>query len=131
MALEWREVVMRESGFTLVEIMIALTIFSIGVLSIIGMFIIAGKGIAGGNRSFTAVQMAKAQMELLRASPSVSDTASDLCSTGSTPAIECTYSIKKNTPSENLSTLEVIATWNEGDRERKLVLTSLRFDGNN
>ena len=39
MAMGWNKVDLREHGFTLIEVMTALTIFSIGVMSIIGMFI--------------------------------------------------------------------------------------------
>lgn len=130
MAMGRSNVDLREHGFTLIEVMTALTIFSIGVMSIIGMFIMGEKGIAGGNRSFTAVQTARAQMELLRNSAVQSPT-SDVCSTPSTSTIQCVWSVMKDTPEEGLSTLQVITTWYEGDKERQLVLTSLRFDGNN
>jgi len=121
---------MKEKGFTLIEVMIALIIFSIGALSIAGMFIIGEKGIKNGMKSFMAVQAAKAQMEILRHSD-MNDSPNDNCSTLSLSNIQCTWSIKKDTPEEGLSLIEVIATWFEGEKERELVLTTIRFDGNN
>ena len=127
MAMERREMDLREGGFTLAEVLIALTIFAIGILSITGMLMTGEKGVAGGNKSFTAVQKASSQMELLRGGI-VSEVMGKTCSTGSTPTIECTYSVRKDVPAEGLSTLEVISAWHEGERKRQLVLTTLRFE---
>lgn len=130
MAVEWRKVDMKNKGFTLIEVMIALVIFSIGIMSIIGMLMIGEKGIASGDKSFTAVQAAKGQMELLRSSIPP-DTSGDVCSTSTLPAIQCAWSVREGVPAEGLSTLEVIATWREGEKERSLVLTTIQFDNNN
>lgn len=127
MEMDWREMDLSKNGFTLIEIVIALTVFSIGVLSIIGMLVIGENGIKGGNKSFTAVQAAKAQMELLRASL-IPDAISDTCSTLSESNIQCEWSVQKDDPAEGLSTIEVVATWQEGEKKRELVLTYLRFD---
>lgn len=116
-----------ESGFTLIEVVIALAVFSIGILGIIGMLIIGEQGITGGSKSFTAVQAAKAQMELLRGSVKAS-TSGNICSTLYTVNIQCEWSANKDTPAEGLSTLEVITTWYEGDRKKELILRTLRFE---
>ena len=127
MAMDRRKLDLREGGFTLAEVLIALTIFSIGILSITQMLMIGEKGVVGGHKSFTAVQIARSQMELLQGSI-VSERLEETCSTGSTPTIECTYSIRKDIPAEGLTTLEVISAWYEGERKRQLVLTTLRFE---
>lgn len=130
MEVEWRKVDMKNKGFTLIEVMIALAVFSIGIMSIIGMLMIGEKGIASGDKSFTAVQAAKVQMELLRNSI-LPDTSGDVCSAPVIPAIQCVWSVREGVPAEGLSTVEVIATWYEGEKERRLVLTTIQFDGNN
>ena len=118
-----------EFGFTLIEVIIALAVFSIGILGIIGMLIIGEQGITGGSKSFTAVQTAKAQMELLRGTLQQA-AGSGVCPTQYTYNIQCEWSIKKDTPVKDLSTMEVTAAWYEGEKKRELVLTTLRFDGN-
>lgn len=130
MEMDGRTVDMSAKGFTLIEVTIALAVFSIGIMSVIGMLMIGEKGIASGDKSFTAVQAAKGQMELLRSSIPP-DTSGDVCSPPAIPAIQCIWSIRKGVPEEGFSTLEVFATWYEGEKERKLVLTTIQFDGNN
>ena len=115
-----------KSGFTLIEVMIALTIFTIGILGISGMLIIGEKGIMTGNKSHSAVQISKAQMEQLKGTPNV-EAGSGECTTIDTPEIQCQWSIRKDTPAAGLSEIEVKASWNEGEKKRELVLNTLRF----
>ena len=115
-----------KSGFTLIEVMIALTIFTIGILGISGMLIIGEKGIMTGNKSHSAVQISKAQMEQLKGTPNV-EAGSGECTTIDTPAIQCQWTIRKDTPAAGLSEIEVKASWNEGEKKRELVLNTLRF----
>ena len=115
-----------EYGFTLIEVMIALTIFTIGILGISGMLIIGEKGIMTGNKSHSAVQISKAQMEQLKCTPNV-EAGSGECTTIDTPVIQCQWSIRKDTPAAGLSEIEVKASWNEGEKKRELVLNTLRF----
>lgn len=115
-----------KSGFTLIEVMIALTIFTIGILGISGMLIIGEKGIMTGNKSHSAVQISKAQMEQLKGTPNV-EAGSGECTTIDTPEIQCQWTIRKDTPAAGLSEIEVKASWNEGDKKRELVLNTLRF----
>ena len=115
-----------KSGFTLIEVMIALTIFTIGILGISGMLIIGEKGIMTGNKSHSAVQISKAQMEQLKGTPNV-EAGSGECTTIDTPEIQCKWSIRKDTPAAGLSEIEVKASWNEGEKKRELVLNTLRF----
>lgn len=119
---------LNKKGFTLLEVLFALTIFCVCSLSISGMLIIGKRSISNGNKSFNAVQAAKAQMELLRGSV-LQTSSSETCSTLSESSIKCGWSVNKDVPEQGLSTLKVTATWNEGDRNREFVLTSLRFDG--
>ena len=115
-----------KSGFTLIEVMIALTIFTIGILGISGMLIIGEKGIMTGNKSHSAVQISKAQMEQLTGTPNIK-AGSGECTTIDTPEIQCQWSIRKDTPAAGLSEIEVKASWNEGEKKRELVLNTLRF----
>ncbi|MEK6538541.1 MAG: prepilin-type N-terminal cleavage/methylation domain-containing protein [Nitrospirota bacterium] len=115
-----------EYGFTLIEVMIALTIFTIGILGISGMLIIGEKGIMTGNKSHSAVQISKAQMEQLKGNPNI-EAGSGECTTIDTTEIQCQWTIRKDTPAAGLSEIEVKASWNEGEKKRELVLNTLRF----
>ncbi len=129
MEMGWGQVVMSDNpeyGFTLIEVMIALTIFTIGILGISGMLIIGERGIMAGNKSHSAVQISKAQMEQLRGSPNI-ETGSGECTTIDTPEIQCQWTIRKDTPAAGLSEIEVKASWNEGDKKRELVLNTLKY----
>lgn len=129
MEMGWGQVVMSDNpeyGFTLIEVMIALTIFTIGILGISGMLIIGENGIMTGNKSHSAVQISKAQMEQLRGSPNV-EAGSGECTTIDTPQIQCQWSIRKDTTAAGLSEIEVKASWNEGEKKRELVLNTLKY----
>ncbi len=118
---------MNEKGFTLLEVLFSLTIFTVCSLSIAGMLIVGKKAIANGNNSFTAVQAAKAQMELLRSS-AIPESTSDTCANLSGSSVKCEWSVRRDVPEQGLSTIDVTSSWNEGDRIRQIVLTTLRFN---
>ena len=73
-----RRQIINKKGFTLVEIMIALTIFSMGILGVAVMQISAIKGNASSSRLTTASAVAQGRMEELLAlnytDPLLSDT---------------------------------------------------------
>ncbi|MCC6544618.1 MAG: prepilin-type N-terminal cleavage/methylation domain-containing protein [Nitrospirae bacterium] len=113
-------------GFTLIEVLIALTIFTIGILGISGMLLIGEQGIATGNKSLSAVQISRAQMEHLRGDSNI-ETGSGECTALYFPEIQCQWTIRGDTPAADLYEIEVRATWNEGDKKRELELKTLRF----
>ena len=116
----------KKNGFTLIEVMIALTIFMIGILGISGMLLFGEKGITAGNKSLSAVQISKAQMEQLKGNSTV-ETGAGECTALYSPEIQCRWTIRGDTPAAGLHEIEVKASWNEGDKKRELVLNTLRF----
>ena len=56
-------------GFTLVEVLIALAVFAIGILAIYAMQITATNGSAGARKRTEALSWAANQMEILRTTP--------------------------------------------------------------
>jgi type IV pilus modification protein PilV len=56
-------------GFTLVEVMMALAVFSIGILAIYAMQVTATNGNGGARKRTEAVSWAANQMEILKSSP--------------------------------------------------------------
>ena len=117
---------LKKNGFTLIEVMIALTIFTIGILGISGMLLIGENGISTGNKSLSAVLRSKAQMEQLKGDSTI-ETGSGECTALYSPEIQCQWTIRGDTPAEDLYEIEVRASWNEGERKRELVLNTLRF----
>lgn len=113
-------------GFTLIEVMIALTIFTIGLLGISGMLLVGEKGITVGNKSLPAVQISKAQMEQLKGGSTL-ESGTGECSALSAPGIQCRWTIRGDTPAEDLYEIEVRASWHEGENIRELILSTLRY----
>ena len=123
---EFREWKINKNGFTLIEVMIALTIFTIGILGVSGMLLIGENGITAGNRSLSAVQISRAQMEQLKGKSNI-EAGSGECTELFSTDIECQWEIRGDTPSAGLYEIEVKALWNEGERKRELVLNTLRY----
>ena len=123
---EFREWKINKNGFTLIEVMIALTIFTIGILGVSGMLLIGENGITAGNRSLSAVQISRAQMEQLKGKSNI-EAGSGECTELFSTDIECQWEIRGDTPSAGLYEIEVKALWNEGERKRELVLNTIRF----
>lgn len=55
-----------EQGFTIIEIMLAVVVLSIGVMALVGSSALATRMIGRGNKSTEVVQVATARAELLR-----------------------------------------------------------------
>ena len=113
-------------GFTLIEVMIPLTLFTIGLLGISGMLLIGETGIATGNRSLSAVQISRAQMEQLKGRSNI-EAGGGECTVLFPADIGCQWEVRGDTPSAGLYDIEVKASWNEGERKRELVLNTIRF----
>ncbi len=60
------------SGFTLLEVMIAMAIFSIGILAIVGIQGLIVQGNSGGNVVTEEMLLAQRQMEILKNNPAPS-----------------------------------------------------------
>jgi len=123
---EFREWKINKNGFTLIEVMIALTIFTIGILGVSGMLLIGENGLTTGNRSLSAVQISRAQMEQLKGKSNI-EAGSGECTELFSTDIECQWEIRGDTPSADLYEIEVKASWNEGERKREIVLNTIKF----
>ena len=123
---EFRKWEVNQNGFTLIEVVIALTIFTIGLLGISGMLLIGETGIATGNRSLSAVQISRAQMEQLKGKSNI-EAGSGECTGLFSTDIECQWEIRGDTPSAGLYEIEVKTSWNEGERKREIVLNTIKF----
>jgi len=118
-----------EQGFTLIEVLIAVAIFSIGILSVNVMQTTSIKGNSAANNITEATKWGVDQMEKFLAmdyaNPLLFDddnggvyvlaNGSTGTADGSTPSLDNTYNIywnvTDNAPIANTKTIEVIVTW--------------------
>jgi prepilin-type N-terminal cleavage/methylation domain-containing protein len=112
---------MRQGGFTMVEILISLTILSIILLGIAGMVATGYHEFGTAEKTLLAVQAAKDRMERLR------DAEGD--SSGeetSQRGIVYAWDTRLNVPEAGLSTLTVTASWTDLGKEFSVRLIRLR-----
>lgn len=138
-----QDILRNEKGFTLIEVMIAMAVFAIGMLAVGSMQIAATKGNTSSGKMTSAVTIAQNQMEQLISlaydDPSnLNDTDGDgtaglnsnTSGTADHAATSGQYNVYWNVaadnPIRNTKTIEVIVTWQGG--QRQVALTSIKDD---
>ena len=111
--------VRRTGGFSLLEVIVAMTIFATGVLGIITAFGQAVRVSSAGLREMDAVRVAE---RLLLEATRVSDGA--LNDFGDEEA-GVRWTVAYQRPAEGLAQVDVTVFWKAGDREEELVLREL------
>jgi len=86
----------REGGFSLIEVMIAILILTVGLLALAQMMVIATNANALSGRMTGAAALAKEQLELLKAAPFYINPA-DISPTGVNPMLQVGGDIDKDT----------------------------------
>jgi type IV pilus assembly protein PilV len=101
----------RDNGFTLLEVLIAITIFSFGLLAIAGMQVAAMKGNTHAKGVTEGVTVVVDQMEKLMALPY------DNVTSGGPTTIDGIYTlqwaVQTDTPEPNTKTISITATWTD------------------
>jgi prepilin-type N-terminal cleavage/methylation domain-containing protein len=95
-------------GFSYLEVLIALTLFSVGMMAVVGMFGVSAQALNAGGTRTQAVFLAQNKMEQLKM-----DHARWLGEGQSAQLgwIRLTWEVKKDYPSLGLNRLSVIASW--------------------
>jgi len=107
-------------GFSLIEIMVAVIVFSIGVLGLAALFPMAVRNINQGAMLTRATQQAQGKMEdLLDARYRYAVTGSDTVN-----QFVRTWSVAPDSLSDGLTTVRVTVRWTKGESERRVHLSS-------
>ncbi len=132
----------RGTGFTLIEVMIAMTVVAVGLLSLAMMQLHALRGGNVGRHSSTAAIVARDRMETFQRMPwvNVAVTAGWIADGNVTTTVqsaagaqvEQTYTREyqvRNVTLNWIRAVDVRVTWNEAqDQNKQLVLSSMRYN---
>ena len=112
----------REKGFTLVEVLIAITIFAYGIMAVAGMQIAAMKGNTSARDLTEASTVGSDQLEKLMLS--AYDSISDGSRTKDIYGI--TWNVQDNTPQQDTKTVIVNVSWTErGTQQRRVSMCNV------
>jgi type IV pilus assembly protein PilV len=115
-----------EEGFTLIEIMIALVVMSIGLTALAAVQISAIRGNAFSKRMTTAVSIADETLEQIKSMPYV-----DIVSVSSTQTTQSDMNftrqvtVTNNIPLANTKTINVTVNWSEGSKSHSVPFTTI------
>jgi type IV pilus assembly protein PilV len=115
-----------EEGFTLIEIMIALVVMSIGLTALAAVQISAIRGNAFSKRMTTAVSIADEKIEQLKSSPYANILSeSSIQITQSNMNFTRQVTVKDNDLLPNTKTIIVTVNWSEGSKSHSVPVTTI------
>jgi type IV pilus assembly protein PilV len=115
-----------EEGFTLIEIMIALVVMSIGLTALAAVQISAIRGNAFSKRMTTAVSIADEKIEQLKSSPYANILSeSSIQITQSNMNFTRQVTVKDNDLLPNTKTIIVTINWSEGSKSHSVPVTTI------
>ena len=127
----------RQSGFTLIEVLIAISILTIGLLAVAKMQVSAIQGNYFSNNTTTALSLAQQKMEDLlgKAYNTVPDLAAgthqefdvDEEGTPSSGGIyQRVWTVADDTPITDTKTITIIVTWTKGNNTHRVNLSCIK-----
>ena len=120
-----------QKGFSLIEILIAITVFAIGILAVGGMQITAIKGNSFANDLTKATTLAQDRMEKLIGlsydDDSLDDTA-DHNATDPDGRYNISWNIATDHPIDNTKTIRVNIRWTDKGTPKEVKITSMKAD---
>jgi type IV pilus assembly protein PilV len=118
-----------ENGFTLIEVLIALTIFAIGMLGVAAMQITGIHGNATAKWHTQSSSWATAEVERLMTLPyGHADLAAGAHSPVTRDLYTLSWSVTEDDPIDNVKTLAVTVTWNDRGIGKNTQFTYYRAD---
>ena len=118
-------------GYTLMEIMVAIVVFAVGVMGLAGVIPLATRGLARGPNGTQAQSIAETKMEALEtangSSALIPGTASDTVAGAYTRQ----WTITGDAPQPGMTTIAVRVSWTEGGDAQEVQLTTSLVTGRN
>jgi type IV pilus assembly protein PilV len=114
------------NGFTLIEIMIALVVMSIGLTALAAVQISSIRGNAFSKRMTTAVSIADAKMEQIKSSSYtniISESSIEIMLSNMKFTRQVT--VTNNSPLTNTKTINVTVNWSEGSKSHSVPFTTI------
>jgi type IV pilus assembly protein PilV len=115
-----------EEAFTLIEIMIALVVLSVGLVALAGLQISAIKGNAFSKRMTTAVTIANARLEEIK-NTAYANIQSESSTQVSASNMNFTRQVTVNndSPVLNTKTVNVTVTWKDGSKSHTVPISTI------
>jgi type II secretion system protein I len=115
-----------EDGFTLIEILITLVIFSVGIMALAGLQVTAIKANAFSKRMTAAIAVAEAKLEQIKDTPYAnvqSESPTQVVAAGMNFTRQVT--VTANSPVPNTKTVQVMVTWTEGSQLHTVPISTI------
>ena len=114
-------------GFSLVEVMVAITIIGVGVLSLASLFPIAMRKVSHGDLESRATFHAQSKIEELKRMPWV-----QLVNSAAADTLENSFArswtVQEDIPATGMKTVSVDVTWSDGKGPRSVLLSCYLSD---
>lgn len=115
-----------EEAFTLIEIMIALVVLSVGLVALAGLQISAIKGNAFSKRMTTAVTIANARLEEIKNTAYANiQSESSAQVTASNMNFTRQVTVTNDSPVLNTKTVNVTVTWKDGSKSHTVPISTI------
>ena len=117
----------RERGFSLIELMVAITVIGVGVLALAGLFPLAMQRVRVGDLESRGTFHAQAKIEELKAVPW-----DNLRTTASADTLDGVFArswqVHENTPVAGMKQIDVSVAWGDNRGPRSVSLSSFLSD---
>jgi Tfp pilus assembly protein PilV len=111
-----------EGGFSLIEVLFALTFLAVGILAVASMIPAGTRGVSQSRVLTSGLMAAQIKMEDLKGTPFVALTAGTFADT--TSVFTRTWTVTDSVPMANCKKIVVTSQWNDSHGAQSTVLTS-------